>query len=270
MNNEYSSTWSKMRSDIYIRDKGICWVCNEFVPLDNYDLGHLIDRCKGGYDAYVNLTVMHKSCNLSKPRHNTLEDALRWRLLLRIPNISHNDKFPILYRTHKVHKYSQAKIARIQAISKIKNDALNARIVPNTICWIQGYPKGGAMWRVIVPPYRKEDAFIMRQTPQGAILNENQYGVEDTFQIINGQLDKELYIDIGFYTVHLKPNKGKIDISLLSNAKSNAGKITIGQGKNQIPVNDWMLAKVQGINISDFKRDYARYPHDTASITSRT
>ncbi len=77
-NNEPS--WAMLRSDIYIRDKGICWICNEFVELKDYELGHLVDRMNGGQDAYDNLAVMHAKCNLSKPRHKTLEEAMRWKL----------------------------------------------------------------------------------------------------------------------------------------------------------------------------------------------
>jgi hypothetical protein len=68
------------RSDIYIRDNAICWVCNRHVELRDYDLGHLIDRCNGGQDDYDNLAVMHKKCNLKKPRHITLDEAMRWKL----------------------------------------------------------------------------------------------------------------------------------------------------------------------------------------------
>jgi hypothetical protein len=66
--------------EIYIRDKGICWICNEFVYPRDYDLGHLIDRCNGGPDTYDNMAVMHRHCNQTKPRHETLEEAMRWKL----------------------------------------------------------------------------------------------------------------------------------------------------------------------------------------------
>src|SRR5450759_4586865 len=72
--------WDMLRSDIYIRDNGMCWVCNEKVELRDFDLGHLIDRCNGGADAYDNLAVMHKHCNITKPRHYTLEEAMKWKL----------------------------------------------------------------------------------------------------------------------------------------------------------------------------------------------
>jgi len=77
---EETPEWQQLRSDIYIRDKGICWVCNLFVDLADYDLGHLIDRCNGGKLTYDNLAVMHSVCNASKPRHSTLEEAIKWRM----------------------------------------------------------------------------------------------------------------------------------------------------------------------------------------------
>jgi hypothetical protein len=72
--------WDMLRSDIYIRDKGICWICNEKVELKDYDLGHLVDRCNGGQDDYDNLAVMHKRCNVSKPKHTSLEESMKWKL----------------------------------------------------------------------------------------------------------------------------------------------------------------------------------------------
>ena len=77
--------WQALRSDIYIRDKGICWICNTFVDLKDYDLGHLVDRCNGGHDDYDNLAVMHKTCNLAKPHHTTLEEAMKWKLTATLP-----------------------------------------------------------------------------------------------------------------------------------------------------------------------------------------
>jgi hypothetical protein len=74
-----ASRWDLMRSQIYIRDKGMCWVCNEFVLLIDYDLGHLVDRFNNGVDDDINCSVMHKKCNIIKPSHKTLEEAYKWR-----------------------------------------------------------------------------------------------------------------------------------------------------------------------------------------------
>lgn len=75
--------WDKLRSEIYIRDRGICWVCNAFVLLSQYELGHLIDYNMKGDAVYENLAVMHEYCNGIKPDHNTLEDAMKWKLIPR-------------------------------------------------------------------------------------------------------------------------------------------------------------------------------------------
>ncbi len=75
--------WEWLRSEVYIRDKGICWVCKEFVLLRDYDLGHLVDRTNGGADNINNCAVMHNSCNISKPRHKTLAEATSWQLTPR-------------------------------------------------------------------------------------------------------------------------------------------------------------------------------------------
>jgi len=68
-----------LRSEVYLRDKGVCWVCHQFVLLSDYELGHLLDRCNGGPDEYENLAVMHSRCNSAKPRHMSIEEATRWR-----------------------------------------------------------------------------------------------------------------------------------------------------------------------------------------------
>lgn len=75
--------WELLRSEIYLRDKGICWVCNSFVLLREYDLGHLVDYCMGGLATWQNLAVMHGYCNDIKPDHSTLEEAMKWRLTPR-------------------------------------------------------------------------------------------------------------------------------------------------------------------------------------------
>jgi len=61
--NNTDATWKILRSQIYIRDMGICIICNQFVILQDYDLGHLIDRDNDGKNSYDNLAVMHHRCN---------------------------------------------------------------------------------------------------------------------------------------------------------------------------------------------------------------
>jgi hypothetical protein len=71
--------WETLRSVIYIRDNGNCWVCGNFTKLYNYDCGHIIDRCKGGSSLPDNVAVMHELCNNIKPRHVSIDDAIKWR-----------------------------------------------------------------------------------------------------------------------------------------------------------------------------------------------
>lgn len=75
--------WNTLRPKVYARDKGICWVCHKFVPLDDYQLGHLVDRGNGGYSDYNNVAVMHSNCNYHKPRHNTINEHIEWLLKTR-------------------------------------------------------------------------------------------------------------------------------------------------------------------------------------------
>jgi hypothetical protein len=82
--------WEYLRSSIYVRDKATCWVCNEFVLLKDYDLGHIVDRVNGGQDSEDNLAVMHKRCNNSKPRHFTKEEAMSWQFKQRTRDFHQN------------------------------------------------------------------------------------------------------------------------------------------------------------------------------------
>lgn len=81
--NQADDNWQMLRSLIYARDNGICWICRQFVPLNQYDLGHLVDRCNGGQDDYDNLAVMHKKCNTGKPQHHTMDEHILWLLKTR-------------------------------------------------------------------------------------------------------------------------------------------------------------------------------------------
>jgi hypothetical protein len=142
-----NTDWLKLRSNIYLRDKGICWICNSFVQLCDYDLGHLVDRCMGGQDELDNLVVMHKRCNLSKPHHNTLEDCLKWKLTIGFPEYRRSLQQPIT-------KPRRPLIIKPSTIEKLN------RIKPLTITWIQGK----ARW--LLPPredgtYNQEDKFAV-------------------------------------------------------------------------------------------------------------
>ena len=65
--------WNTLRANVYIRDKGICWVCNDFTELQEYELGHLVDKSNGGIGTYDNLVlfpVESISLSLSASTHS--------------------------------------------------------------------------------------------------------------------------------------------------------------------------------------------------------
>ncbi len=76
------------RQIIYKRDKGLCWICREFVSFEECELGHLVDRCNGGIYDYDNLVVMHKLCNSQKPKHKTIEEHITWLLKTRCQSLA--------------------------------------------------------------------------------------------------------------------------------------------------------------------------------------
>jgi len=82
-NDEKTPHWYVLRKEIYKRDKGICWICHNPIPSDEYELGHLVDRCNGGHTDYDNLAAMHAYCNQHKPSHKTIQEHLEWLLKTR-------------------------------------------------------------------------------------------------------------------------------------------------------------------------------------------
>lgn len=54
------------RSVIYIRDKGLCGICDGFVTLRTYHADHIKPWSKGGRTSVSNAQVAHAKCNQSK------------------------------------------------------------------------------------------------------------------------------------------------------------------------------------------------------------
>ncbi len=52
--------------DIYIRDRGICYLCGQIVPRNQLSLDHIIPLSKGGTHEPDNVALAHFSCNSSK------------------------------------------------------------------------------------------------------------------------------------------------------------------------------------------------------------
>lgn len=57
---------SGARFQIFERDGGICWLCDEPVPREDFHLDHIIPVSKGGPTEPWNLRVAHPRCNRSK------------------------------------------------------------------------------------------------------------------------------------------------------------------------------------------------------------
>lgn len=70
--------WSTIRARVFARDRAICHVCGQAVAADDYECGHIIDRCADGTDRDSNLVVMHVLCNRMKPVHVTRAEYLAW------------------------------------------------------------------------------------------------------------------------------------------------------------------------------------------------
>jgi len=74
-------TWNELRNAVWKRDKGICSICKFRIEWNDYECGHIVDRCCGGTDELVNLTVMCTFCNrIIKELHETKEDYEQWLL----------------------------------------------------------------------------------------------------------------------------------------------------------------------------------------------
>lgn len=56
----------KERRDIYLRDRGVCGICGNFVAPDNFSIDHIIPISKGGTYDYDNLQCCCKKCNQLK------------------------------------------------------------------------------------------------------------------------------------------------------------------------------------------------------------
>ncbi len=146
--------------------------------------------------------------------------------------------------------------------SKATLPELLAKIAPNTVCWIQGRPLSAngyaPMWRVLPPPYRQSDLFTMRETPPGAIDNGSSK-IKETIQVINGKLEQDIHLKLGRVNILIKPdNNGNPSITFSSSDLSNSGHaiMTVGLGRNQIPLREWYQAKAQGISFQDFTKNY--------------
>ena len=125
--------------------------------------------------------------------------------------------------------------------------------------WVQGIPNGGAMWKVLPPPYKEEDLYTIRHAPVGAYKFPDNLGkglAYRTFQIIGKPAVDEATANLGWTTVTVKHQKGNnYEIKFGQNSEANVGKReeTIGMGQGQIPIEVADAAKAEGISPTELR-----------------
>lgn len=67
------------RSNLYIRDAGICQYCEKKLPYDKSTRDHVIPQSRGGKDEWENLVLCCESCNCKKGSKLLSETSLRLR-----------------------------------------------------------------------------------------------------------------------------------------------------------------------------------------------
>lgn len=48
---------------LWIRDRGVCWLCGQPVPLAEATRDHKVPKSRGGSNAFFNLALAHRACN---------------------------------------------------------------------------------------------------------------------------------------------------------------------------------------------------------------
>jgi 5-methylcytosine-specific restriction endonuclease McrA len=71
-------SWDQTRQLIWERDGGVCQVCGDSIAWQQYECGHIIDRCVGGADRLSNLVCMCIVCNRLKPLTETRAEYIAW------------------------------------------------------------------------------------------------------------------------------------------------------------------------------------------------
>ena len=211
-----STEWNEIRSKIYLRDAGICWVCHLFVTLDLYNLSHLIDRCMDGDDDYSNLVVMHTRCNKGKPTHHTMEECTRWK----------EERAKYILKTKRYHNPIFHR-RTYQAPPKPKNPIKQNKIKPLTITWIQGKSR----W--LFPPskngtYSKSNSICTEKQImiEGSKIFINNYNTpQSTIEVLNDINNSftSATIELGLFFISIYRDKdGLLKISYTPNkAKAN-------------------------------------------------
>ena len=54
------------RQTVYQMHGGMCGICEQFVPEDDFHVDHVIPLARGGMHGYVNVQPAHPKCNIEK------------------------------------------------------------------------------------------------------------------------------------------------------------------------------------------------------------
>ena len=133
-----------------------------------------------------------------------------------------------------------------------------------SIVWIQGRPRyhgesEAPMFKILQPPYEK--IITTRIMPEGYV-DEGYSGKGMAFksiQVLGGLPDNNIEnVDLGFAKVNINIESGKPIIEFVQDIESNTGarSKTVGQGKGQIPIEEWEAAKAKGIPFEEFVASY--------------
>lgn len=69
-------------NSVYTRDKGICWICNEFCPREQATRDHVIAYAHGGPNNLPNIRIAHPNCNVKRGSSAVLTRIEKLRILL--------------------------------------------------------------------------------------------------------------------------------------------------------------------------------------------
>ena len=54
------------RIQVYVRDRGLCGICGEFIAPDKFTLDHIVPLARGGSNSLDNIQCCCKKCNIAK------------------------------------------------------------------------------------------------------------------------------------------------------------------------------------------------------------
>jgi hypothetical protein len=88
-----------------------------------------------------------------------------------------------------------------------------------TIVWRQG-----KYWKAIYPPYNQDKPDTLKEAPPGATIRTGKKSAYRTVQVLRGQFNGEVYVDMGAQDVKITGSGNDMSIEFSRNgAKTNVG-----------------------------------------------